>query len=98
MESGINCWLGIDDMVFIFFLTLQHNINKWICVYRILKDSVNVDGDSVDWKALLKNKEMKKHWKKSLVLSSNMAPVFLVRMHRNATLLSPNTLTSFTSK
>jgi hypothetical protein len=59
MESGIDCWLGIDDMVFIF-LTLQHNINKWIRVYRILKDSVNVDGDSVDWKALLTNKEMKK--------------------------------------
>lgn len=59
MESGIDCWLGIDDMVFIF-LTLQHNINKWIRVYRILKDSVNVDGDSVDWKSILKNKEMKK--------------------------------------
>jgi hypothetical protein len=50
----------------------------WIHVYRIHKDSVNADGDSIGWKVLLRNKEMKKTLEKSLVLSSAMVPVFWV--------------------
>lgn len=59
VEEGSLSWLRTDDMVFIF-LTVQHNINKWIRVYKLVKDNLDPDlTKKVDWKALLKQKELK---------------------------------------